>query len=299
MMVAVDVVAQGLLLACPVLLAALGELLTERVGVLNIGVEGTMLFGAFAAAVLAASSGDAMIGLVGALAAGVACGLLFAGLAVQLGADQVIVGAALNLLALGITGALYRVLAVGSAGVALLPAIPRPSPEWLGPTVASLHVLVWAALLLVAVLGFVFARTGVGRRLRALGEHPQAVATLGVSVRRWRVAAVVVGSALGGLAGGTLVLGTAGSFVEGVTAGRGFVALAAVVFGRWSAVGVLAGTLVFGLASALQFRLQARDLGVAWQLFLILPYLATLVALLAARGRGAAPAALGRPYRSG
>ncbi len=299
MTLVVDVVAQGLLLACPVLLAALGELVTERVGVLNIGVEGTMLFGAFAGALLAASSGDALVGLGGALAAGVVCGLLFAGLAVHLAADQVIVGAALNLLALGITGALYRVLATGSGGVALLPAIPRPSFGWLGPKFASLHILVWFALLLVAVLGIMLSRTGVGRRLRALGEHPQAVATLGVSVRGWRSAAVVFGGALGGLAGGALVLGTAGSFVEGVTAGRGFVALATVVFGRWSALGVLAGTLVFGLASALQFRLQALDLGVAWQLFLLLPYVATLVALLAARGRGAAPAALGRPYRPG
>ncbi len=296
MSVVIEILAQGLLLACPVLLAALGELIAERAGLLNIGVEGMMLFGALAAALGAAWSGGPMFGLVAALATGALCGLLFALLAVRLAADQVIVGAAMNLLALGVTGVLYRSLVAGGAVVTLLPALPSPGADWLGPALGGLHVLVWSGLLLVPLLGFFLARTGAGLRLRALGDHPEAAASLGVAVLGWRTAAAVAGGCLAGLAGGALVLGTAASFVEGVTAGRGFVALAVVVFGRWSPTGVLGGALVFGLTSALQFRIQALDLGVPWQLFLVLPYVATLLALLFTGGRGAAPLALGRPF---
>lgn len=290
--------AAGLLLATPILLAALGELLVERTGVLNIGVEGMMLTGAFAAAVAAEASGSAGVGaLAGALGGG-ATAALFAWAALVVGTDQIIVGAAINLLALGGTGALYRAL-YGTTGTALvlptLSGVPLPgisSLPVLGPVLAGQNALVWLALALVPAMAFLFKRTGLGLRLRAIGDHPQAAASLGYRVRTYKVAAVLLAGVLAGLAGATLTLAATNTFVEGVTAGRGFVALAVVVFGRWSPWGALGGALIFGLVSALQFQLQAADVSVPHQIALMLPYVVTLAVLVLVPGRAAAPRAL-------
>lgn len=291
--------AAGLLLATPILLAALGELLVERTGVLNIGVEGMMLTGAFVGAVAADASGSAGAGALAGGLAGVAVASLFAWAALVRGTDQIIVGAAINLLALGGTGAVYRALYGTTGGALVLPTLPGvPIPgltaiPGVGSVLAQQNGLVYLALLLVPVLAFVFRRTGLGLRLRAMGDHPQAAASLGYSVRRYKIGALLCAGALSGLAGVTLTLAATNTFVEGVTAGRGFVALAVVVFGRWSPWGVLAGALLFGLTNALQFQLQAADVAVPHQLALMLPYLVTLVVLVMVRGRAVAPLALG------
>ncbi|MFM8412192.1 MAG: ABC transporter permease [Alphaproteobacteria bacterium] len=298
----VDLLAAGLALGTPILLAALGELLVERAGVLDIGLEGTMLVGAFAAAVVAQRAGAPLPGVLAAAAAGLAVALLFGAAAVLLGADQIIVGTAINLLALGGTGALYREV-YGETGTSLvLPTLPRLDVPLLsrlpvvGPVLFSQHALVWVALLLVPLLAAFLSRTGLGLRLRALGDHPRAAESLGLPVRRDRMLVLAVAGAFAGLAGAALSLASAGSFVEGVTAGRGFVALAVVVFGRWSPWGVLAGSLLFGVASALQFQFQATAIRLPYQLFLMLPYLLTLVALLLPSGLSRAPLALGARY---
>ncbi len=294
--------ATGLVLGTPILLAALGELVVERSGVLNIGVEGVMLGGAFAAALGAWATGSAAAGVLAAALTGTALALLFAFATVRLGADQIIAGAALNLVALGATGALYRAL-LGATGTALvLPTLPaldvpvlRHVPV-LGQALFGQHALVYLGLLATVLLAFVLTHTGVGLRLRALGDHPQAAASLGLRVRRDRTVALAVGGALAGLGGAALTLAATNTFVEGATAGRGFIALAVVVFGRWSAWGVLGGALLFGLASALQFQFQAAALAIPYQVFLMLPYLLTLGVLLLSSGRASAPRALGARY---
>ena len=285
--------AGGLLLATPILLAALGELLVERTGVLNIGVEGMMLTGAFAAAVTAQATGSAGVGAVAGGLAGCLMAGLFAWAALRVGADQIIVGAAINLVALGGTGALYRAL-YGTMGSALvLPTLPTMSVPGLDTLLGAQNVLVYFAFVLVPMLSILFGRTGLGLRLRAIGDHPQAAASLGYPVRVYKAAALLVAGTLAGFAGATLTLAATNTFVEGVTAGRGFVALAVVVFGRWSPWGVLAGALLFGLVSALQFQLQAAAFAVPHQLALMLPYLVTLGILVTVPGRAVAPRALG------
>jgi len=294
--------ATGFVLGTPILLAALGELLVERSGVLNIGVEGVMLGGAFAAALTAWASGSAAVGVGAAAVTGTVLALLFALATVRLGADQIIAGAALNLVALGATGALYRAL-LGATGTALvlptLPAIDVPLLRQLpvlGQALFGQHALVYLGLCLTPLLAFGLAHTGLGLRLRALGDHPQAAASLGLPVRRDRTLALAVGGGLAGLGGAALTLAATNTFVEGITAGRGFIALAVVVFGRWSAWGVLGGALLFGLASALQFQFQAAALTIPYQLFLMLPYVLTLGVLLLPSGRASAPRALGARY---
>jgi ABC-type uncharacterized transport system permease subunit len=297
-----DFLASGLALSTPILLAALGELLVERAGVLNIGLEGVMLCGAFAAAVAAPSAGGSVAGVAASALAGLAVALVFGAVVVRLGADQIIVGTAINLLALGGTGALYRAV-YGETGTSLvLPTLPRLRVPLLadipfaGPIFFDQHALVFLGLWLVPLLSLFLGRTGLGLRLRSLGDHPRAAASLGLPVQRDRVVVIALAGILAGLAGAALALSSAGTFVEGVTAGRGFVALAVVVFGRWSPWGVLLGSLLFGVASALQFQFQATAIRIPYQVFLMLPYLLTLAALLLPAGVARAPLALGARY---
>ncbi len=292
----------GIGLGTPILLAALGELLAERVGVLNIGLEGLMLVGAFAAALAAHATGSAAAGALAGAAAGAGLAAAFAFAAVFLAADQIIAGAAVNLLALGATGALYRGI-FGRTGAALvLPTLPPLRLPLLsdlpiaGEVLFSQHAIAYLALGATVAMAAVLARTGLGLRLRALGDHPLAAASLGVPVRAYRCLALVVEGVLAGLAGAALVLATTGTFVEGITAGRGFIALAVVAFGRWSAWGTFGGSLLFGLASALQFQFQAAALGIPHQAFLALPFALTLLVLALSSGAGMAPAALAVPY---
>lgn len=285
--------------ATPLLLAATGETLAERSGVINLGIEGTMLAGALAAAMGATASGP-WTGVILAAAVGMALAGIFAAIAVGAGANQIIAGTAVTLGAIGLTGAVYRAV-YGSSGAGLslptLPAVPVPALSEvpiLGPAFFQQSTLTYLALLAVPTVWWVLYRTRFGLALRAAGESAATARAAGVPVRRIRVVATVVGGAFAGVAGATLVLAQVGTFTERMTAGRGFVAIAIVVLGRWQPGWVLVAALLFGAATALQFLLQATGIGVPYQVFLMLPYLLTLLALAGAVGAARAPADLGR-----
>ena len=286
--------------ATPLALAALGEVLVERAGLINIGLEGAILAGAFGALV-GATAGGLGAGYAVAIAAGLLVGALFALCVVGLRGDQIITGTALTLLSVGATGTLYRAL-FGSSGAALtLPtsgavAIPLLAEiPVVGQAVFAQPPVTYLAYLLAPLLAWWIGNTHTGLALRATGERPDAAEAAGVRVDRLRVWAILAGGALGGLAGGTLVLAQAGTFAENMSAGRGFIAIAIVVLGRWHPVGVALGAVLFGAASALQYAFQAMGWNAPYQLFLAIPYLLTLAALAGAVGRARAPAALGKP----
>jgi ABC-type uncharacterized transport system permease subunit len=285
--------------ATPLALAALGETLVERSGIINIGLEGVIIAGAFAALAGAGIAGTAG-GLAAAIAAGVSTAAVFALFAVTLRTDQIIAGTAVTLLALGATGALYRTR-YGAAGAALtiptLRSLAIPGLERIpviGRAMFAQPVTTYAAYVAVPALWWWLYRTQSGLALRAVGENPAAAIAAGVAPARTQFLALLVGGVLGGLAGGTLVLAQVGTFAEGMSAGRGFIAIAVVALGRWHPVGVGIAALLFGAASALQFLFQAMGWAIPYQLFLALPYVLTLLALAGAAGRSAAPAALGR-----
>lgn len=290
--------------ATPLLLAALGEMLAERGGVINLGIEGTMLAGALGAA-LGASAAGVWGGVAVAVLAGVLLTLVFVIVSVRFQADQIITGTAITMAAVGLTGVVYRqAFGVEGAGLTLptfkpllvpvLSRIPVAGSALFGQPV--LVYLSWAA---VPLCWWLLFKTHWGLALRAAGEDPLAAAASGVRVIGIRAAAVLLGGAMAGLAGGSLVLAQVGTFAEEMTAGRGFIAIAIVVLGRWHPVGVLGAALLFGAATALQFLFQAMGLGVPYQLFLVLPYLLALIALTGGMGRARIPTALGRPLVRG
>jgi len=273
--------AAAIRIATPLLFAATGELVAERAGVLNLGIEGAMLAGALTAALVGTAHG-AGAGVMGAVIAGASCGLIVALVAVHARADQVITGTAVTLGAVGLTGAIYRAtLGSGSSEQAL-------------QTLSAPWVLSVCALLSVPSVWWVLYRTRWGLALRAAGEDRQAAAANGVAVERIQTSALLIAGAFAGLGGATLVLAQVGSFAERMTAGRGFVAIAIVVLGRWSPFGVLGAALLFGALQAPQFLLQGMGFDLPYQLVLVLPYLLTLLALAGLVGRARAPAGLGK-----
>ena len=285
--------------AVPLGLAAFGELLVERAGLINIGLEGAILAGAFGALVGASAAGVGA-GFATAALAGLFIGVLFALCVVWVRADQIITGTALTLLSVGATGTLYRAF-YGSGGAALGIATSEPlaipglsALPVVGTALFAQPPITYVAYLTGPVMAWWFRRTHAGLALRSIGERPEAAEAAGIAVDRARVLAILVGGTLGGIAGGTLVLAQAGTFAEGMSAGRGFIAIAIVVLGRWTPHGVAAGALLFGAASALQYAFQAMGWNAPYQLFLVVPYLLTLAALAGAVGRARAPAALGR-----
>ena len=285
--------------ATPLALAALGETVVERSGVINIGLEGTIIAGAFGAVAIAAAGGVAGA-FIGATVAGLACAVLLGLLIITLRADQIVAGTALTLLALGATGLFYRSM-FGTAGVAL--TIPTVSPivipflsatPVVGRALFAQPITTYAIYILTPLLAWWLWRTQAGLALRAVGENPAAAIAAGISPDRVRWLALLFGGALGGLSGGCLVIAQVGTFAEGMSAGRGFIAIAIVALGRWSPLGVALAALLFGAASALQFAFQSLGSRVPYQLFLALPYVLTLLALAGVAGRNAPPAALGR-----
>ena len=303
-MIATDVLLVGfgaaaVRVATPLLLAASGELLAERGGVINLGVEGAMLSGALAAA-LGGQAGGVWVGVAAALLAGAFVGGCFAALAIGVGANQIISGTAMTLASVGLTGAIFRrSLGAGGVGASVPTLHPLPVPgladiPGLGPIFFQQPPLTYIAYVTIPLLWWILVRTRAGLSLRAAGEGAAQASAMGVPVRRIRSVAVVTGSALAGLGGAALVLGQVGSFAERMTAGRGFVAIAIVVLGRWHPLGVLAAGLVFGAATALQFVFQATGIGVPYQWLLMLPYLLALLALAGTVGGIQSPAELGR-----
>lgn len=284
--------------ATPLALAALGETLAERSGMINLGIEGSMLGGALAAALAAGSAGPEW-GLVAGVMAGLLFAALFAAVAVGARANQIIAGTAITLLATGLTGAVYRQV-YGNAGAALsLPTLPILSIPGLdqipivGRALFAQALPTYLVYLSAAVIWFLLSRTRWGLGLSASGESPEAALAHGIAVRRIRAIAVMAGGGLAGLAGATLVLAQVGTFAEQMTAGRGFIAIAIVVLGGWQPWRVTLAALLFGAAAALQFLFQALGTAVPYQFFLMMPYLLALAVLAGRFGRVRAPAALG------
>ena len=285
--------------ATPLALAAYGELVAERAGIINLGLEGSIIAGAFGALV-GAGVGGVGAGFVVAALAGCAAAAVVAVVVLWMRANTIIAGTAVTMLALGLTGTLYRAL-YGAQGAAL--SVPTLGPQAL-PWVSSIPIL-GRALFVQPVITYVLYALGLGLwwwsththaglALRATGERPAAAFAAGISPARVQGWALLFGGAMGGLAGGVLVLAQVGTFSEGMSAGRGFIAIAIVVLGRWSPLGVAAAALLFGAASQLQYVFQSLGWPVPYQLFLALPYLLTLLALAGTQRRAAAPAWLGR-----
>lgn len=296
-----EVLESAIRLSTPLLFAALGGVLSERVGIVNIALEGMLLTGAFAAMAAANASGSPWLGIVAAAMAGLALGLLHTFLVLRLRVDAIISGVGLNLLALGLTTFLLRSLYSGGVGVQVkgpapwLPAL-RTVPL-LGTLLGTGTPFVPLALLAVAGVWFLTYRTKPGLQLRAIGEAPRAARAAGVSVDRVRALWLAVGGALTGIGGAYLSLEAAGRFTENLSAGRGYLALAAVIFGRWHPVGAAIAVLLFGLGEAAEIKLQGAVLfgaPVPSELLSALPYILGLLALAGVLGRTTPPAGIGQ-----
>jgi general nucleoside transport system permease protein len=292
--------------ATPLTFAAIGGMFSERSGVVNIGLEGMMLMGAFFAILAADKLNSWWLGLAAAIVAGGLTALIHAFASISLRADQIVSGTAINFLALGVTG--YFFIDVygdqGTPGEGI-PRIPDVNLDFLGSipfagnfledVFGHLNLMIWLSFVLLIVSYFVMFRSPIGLRLRSVGEHPRAADTVGINVYATRYAAVVVSGMLAALGGAYLSIGFLGSFNENMTAGRGFIALAALIFGNWRPFGAFGAALLFGFSQALAQRLPAySDSGAI--LFSALPYVLTLIAVAGVIGRSIPPAAIGRPY---
>lgn len=297
----VGLVAAAFRLATPILFAALGEAISQRAGVLNVGVEGIMLVGAFAGAWGSAATGAPWLGFAIAIAAGVATAAIHGLLCLQFRVDQIVSGIALTVLGLGLSGFAYRLTLGSDRGVAI-PSFPRldlgalGELPVLGPMLFQHHLLVYVALALAPLLWWFVKRTGWGLAIRACGEEPAAAHAAGIDVLQTRWGCVLLGGALAGAGGAYLSIAQIGNFVEDMVAGRGFIAIACVVYGRWNPMGVLLAALFFGAADAAQIRLQALNPDVPYQFFVMAPYLLAVGALVFVSRRSRLPAALAQPY---
>jgi simple sugar transport system permease protein len=291
-------------IATPVLLAALGELVTERSGILNLGIEGIMLTGALTGFLATYSSGSLWVGLLAAAASGIVMGALMAFMASTLRLDQVVSGLALNLLASGITFYWFRV-AFKDVGTQNLPnvkifeaiRIPLLSQiPILGEVLFNQHFLTYLAVVLVAGIWFFLHKTRLGLQVRSTGENPRAVDMKGLSVGWHQYGATCFGGMMAALGGSFLTLASAGMFIPEIQSGRGWIAIALVIFGNWIPHRILLGALFFGLIDSWQIQMQAYGFRLPYQLLLALPYLLTILALVTARGRSREPLSLGVPY---
>jgi ABC-type uncharacterized transport system permease subunit len=268
--------------ATPLLLAVLGETVVQRSGIINLGIEGMMLTAAMTAVLAAQTAHGVAAGFLGGIAGAAAMGALFGFFAIVLKADQIVTGTAINLLALGVTGFVYRATEQSAIFVR---AVPRLHHDAVVP-------LAW--IVLPVLLALLLWNTTFGLRLRACGENPQAVAAAGASVAAHRWIALAIESALTGVAGAYLALALSSGFAENMSSGRGFIALSIVIFGRWKFKGAILGTALFGIAAAAQYALQAMNRGIEFHLLLMLPYVVTLLILCGIAGRVRSPEALGK-----
>jgi general nucleoside transport system permease protein len=287
--------------ATPLIFGAMGGILSERSGVINIGLEGMMLMGAFFGIFGADVFGSWFIGILVGVGAGAVMGLVHAFVSISLRADQVVSGTGINILAIGITGYVF-IFHYGDQGtpsdISRIPGVTLPLIEdipFIGEAIGRMNLLTWAALIIVPILSVYLFRTRGGLRLRSVGEKPRAADSLGLPVLRTRYLAVTASGALAALGGVFLSIGLLGSFNEEMTAGRGFIALAAVIFGSWRPFGALAGACLFGFSTALAQRLSVFSESTA-VLFQALPYVLTLVVVAGVIGRSRPPAAIGVPY---
>ena len=298
----VQLLASTLRMATPVLYAGLGETFSQRAGITNIGIEGIMMIGACTGFVGASVTGSLFWGLLIAIASGILINSLFAIGTIVFHGNQIVLGTALNILAAGLSTFLYRgvfgILSVpetingfGRIPIPLLSQIPI-----LGDVLFNQNILVYAALLLVPACSFFLYRTKAGLKLRAVGEHPRAADSMGIDVYGQRFIGCILGGMLCGIGGMYLSVAYMNSYVDNIVSGRGFIALAAVIFGKWDPKGVLFATLLFGFADALQLRAQAIGLGIPYQFMLMVPYVVTLAAMILVVGKSSGPKANGTNY---
>lgn len=293
--------ASTLRFATPMLFAALGGMISERSGVVNIGLEGMMLIGAFFAIYGADRSGSWVVGLLSAVAAGAVLALIHGIVSIHWRADQIVSGVAVNILALGVTGYLLIDLYDGQgtpSGIAEIPNVHLPfiaDLPFFGTAIGDLNLMIWVGFIAAVAVGVMLFRTPFGLRLRAVGEHPRAADTVGLSVYRIRYTAVLISGMLAALGGAFLSIGFVHSFSENMTAGRGFIALAAVIIGNWAPRGAFGACLLFGFSSALAQRLPVYSESAA-TLFQALPYVLTLIVVAGLIGRSVPPASIGIPY---
>jgi ABC-type uncharacterized transport system permease subunit len=296
----VGLISATLRMATPLLLATLGEVFVERAGILNLGIEGMMFFGAFVGFTVASVTGSLWLGLVAAIIGGVLAGLLMAFMAVTLGVNQHVSGLGITLLLTGLSLFLFRIV-FGE------PRIPPSIPPFaqlslfsnvpvVGP-ILNQYPLTYLALLLVPVASWLLYHSDFGLNVRAVGENPEAADAAGVNVFRMRYIALALGGGLMAMGGAFLSLAQLGAFTYGIIAGRGWVCIALVIFGNWDPVKVLGGALLFGGIDALQLRLQTTGLQLPYQAMLALPYLVTILALAVAGRNVSYPAALLKPYK--
>jgi ABC-type uncharacterized transport system permease subunit len=290
-MILLAFLAQTLRIAIPYLLAAAGGVLSERAGLIGLTLEGYMLGGAFCAAVGSYAAGAPWVGVLAAIVGGGVLALLYATSAIRYKADQVVVGIAINLLAIGLTRFFLRLIFDSSSNS---PRVPGFDVKGSGTGFGALvqNPLVWIGLLVVPAVGWVLYRTPFGLRVRAVGEHPAAAASVGVPVNRVRYIAVVLSGMIAGLGGAYLALDQH-QFTDGMTAGRGFIALAAIIFGRWDPMKAGLACLLFAAAETLQIQLQGTQ-AIPSQFVEMIPYVLTIVALAGVVGRAVPPAALGK-----
>ncbi len=294
-----------ILLATPLVLGALAGILCERTGVINVAIEGQFLAGAFAGALGASVSHSLGVGVVSALVAGGLMGALLAVFAIRFLVNQVVLGVVLNAFALGITGFGFDALMAADPATYNQPgffspiAIPLLSLiPVIGPVFFNVNIIVYLTYLLIIVIDVALFRTRWGLRTRAVGEHPRAADTVGIKVLRTRYRNVLLGGLVAGLGGAFLTIGSIGGFTKDISSGKGFIALAAVIFGKWSPRGAVGAALLFGFADALQSLLSVAGtpVPIPSNFLLMLPYLATLFAVAGLVGKVSAPAADGQPY---
>lgn len=294
--------------AALLLLPALGGVISERSGVVNIAMEGMMLVGAYAGVAIAVTTHAVWLGLLGAILCGGLLSLIHAIVSINFNANQIISGIAMNIIALGLTNYLIFVQTPNGQGFPQLAANLRlPALSWgplanlpfIGPVLFQQNILFYLSIIILLAIHFLLFRTNIGLRVRAVGEHPQAADTAGVNVRLVRYWCVVGSGLLSGLAGAFLSLGIVGIFITNMTAGRGYIALAAVIFGKYTPLGTAGACLIFGLGEALSFSSPLQQAGIDPNLIGTIPYLLTVIALVGLVGRTIAPAADGLPYEPG
>lgn len=291
-----------ILTATPILIAALGIVFSERAGVVNIGVEGLMLIGALVGVVGSYLTGSAILGALLAMVVSMLFACLFAFFIITIRADQTVVGTAINIFAGGFTIALNRVFFGVKTSVPKIDTFSKvPIPGLkdipiLGQALFNQPLLVYLALLAVPAASFIMNKTSLGLNIRAVGENPKACDTLGIDVYRVRYTTVLYSGLMAGLAGAFVSMGQLSFFLENMIAGRGFIALAAVVFGNYTPVGVLIASLIFGAGNAAQYRLQAANTGIPYQFLVMLPYVITVVSICLLNRNSRKPAASAVPY---
>jgi simple sugar transport system permease protein len=299
----VGLMSQTLQRSVPITFGALSGLLCERAGVVNIAIEGMLLSGAFTAAVAASIAGNPWVGLAAAIIVGGLLGLLLGVLAIRYLVDQIIAGTVINIFAAGLTAFL------ASKVLVTLPELNNP-PRFLpdkipglgdipivGPILFTSSFFVYAMFVMILVIHMALFHTRWGLRVRAVGEHPVAAETVGIDVIRTRYINVLLGGMVAGFGGAYFTLGSTGSFDKGMTAGKGFIGLAAMIFGGWTPIGAFFASLVFGFADALQNRLSILNAGIPSEILLMLPYIVTIIVVAGLVGRVRAPAADGKPFK--